>query len=245
MRTAAIALILLTAAQDATARAEPRVLRFGMTGDYPPYAERRPDGAYIGADIVMARYVARLLGARVEWVPTDWQTLSADFAAGRFDVAIGGLTVTPERKRIGTFSVRLLDDGKRPLARCADTRRYRNIPSIDRPGVRVQINRGPAIATLAKGWFQTAQVKLNGDDADLVPALLEGRADLWVTDGVVVDHMARRYPGKLCATTRRPFTHQDKAWLIRSDPALVQQVNGALKRAIASGRWRRALLSVR
>lgn len=227
------------------ANAKERVLRFGLTGDYPPYAERLADGSYVGADIEMGRHVAHALNARIELVPTSWQNLIADLAEGRFDIAIGGLTVTPERAAIGTFSVRLLDDGKRPLARCADKKRYTSIAAIDRPGVRVQINRGPAIGQLAKLWFRTAEVTVNNTDADLVPALLENRTDVWVTDGAVVDHMARRYPGRLCATTRQPFTHQDKAWLIRRDPVLVEKVDAVLTRAIASGRWRRTLDAVR
>ncbi len=225
--------------------AQDRVIRFGVTGDYPPYAERQPDGSVTGADVVLANRVATALGARAEFVPTGWATLSADFAARRFDVAIGGLTVTPERAAIGTFSIRLLDDGKRPLARCAEAARYRSIAAIDRAGTRVEINRGPAIGALAKAWFRVAQVTVNPVDADLVPALLERRADVWITDGVVVDHMARRYRGRLCATTNEPFTHQDKAWLIRSDPALVGEIDGQLRRAIDSGAWKRALRAVR
>lgn len=237
------AVMCLLAAAPATAGE--RTIRFGLTGDYPPYAESRPGGGYAGADIVMARRVAKALGARALFVPTTWGGLAGDLAADRFDIAIGGLTVTPERARVGDFSVRLLDDGKRPLARCDEASAYRTLAAIDRPGVRVQINRGPAIAALAKGWFSAAAVSVNPNDADLVPALLQRRADVWITDGIVVDHMARRYPGVLCATTPTPFTHQDKAWLIRRDPVLVASVNRMLSRAIADGDWARAIAAVR
>lgn len=241
MRRTLVALLICAA----PVSAQDRVIRFGLTGDYPPYAERQPDGSVTGADVVMARRVAKALHARPVFVPTAWTTLSADLVAGRFDVAIGGLTITPDRAAIGTFSIRLLDDGKRPLARCAEAARYRSIAAIDQSGTRVEINRGPAIGALAKHWFRVAQVTVNPVDADLVLALLDRRADVWITDGAVVDHMARRYPGRLCATTRVPFTHQDKAWLIRSDPALVAAIDRQLRRAIDSGAWQRALEAVR
>ena len=240
-RRLALAALLLAGAP---AAAEQGTIRFGLTGDYPPYAERRPDGSYVGADIVMARRVAKAMKARAVFVPTTWAALTGDLVADRFDMAIGGLTVTPDRAAIGTFSVRLLDDGKRPLARCAEAAAYRTIAAIDRPGVRVQINRGPAIGALAKTWFSAASVTVNAADEDLVPALLERRTDVWVTDGAVVDHMAHRYRGRLCATTREPFTHQDKAWLIRRDAPLVAAVDRILARAIADGSWRRALDAV-
>ncbi|MEC3911451.1 transporter substrate-binding domain-containing protein [Sphingobium sp. CR2-8] len=237
----AIALALMLA--DATgASAQDGAIRFGLTGDYPPYAQRLPDGSFEGADVVTARAVAKRLGKRAIFVPTSWQTLSRDFIAGRFDVVIGGLTITPERAAIGTYSFALVDDGKRPLARCADRHAYASLRAIERPGVRVQINTGQTIGALAKQWFSKANVTINPDDADLPQALLDGRADVWITDGVVVDHMARRYAGRLCATTRKPFTHQEKAWLIRRDAGLVAAVNAALRREKAG--WERALRAV-
>lgn len=221
-----------------------RVIRFGLTGDYPPYAERLPDGTLRGSDPVIAVQIARTMHARAEFVPTTWATLTDDLKNDRFDVAIGGLTVTPERAAVGTYSIPLADDGKRPLARCVDAARYRSIAQIDRSGTRVQINRGPAIAAFAKGWFHRATVTINPDEADLTRALLEKRTDVWITDGVVVDHMARRYRGRLCATTATPFTHQDKAWLIRRDPVLVAAINAGLKTALTDGSWFRALQAV-
>jgi cyclohexadienyl dehydratase len=234
---AALALFIPTGGQ-----AQEGEIRFGLTGDYPPYAQRQADGTWIGADVETARRVAARLGKRAVFVPTSWQALSADFGAGRFDVAIGGLTITPDRAAIGTYSFALVDDGKRPLARCSDRRAYASLRGIDRPGVRVQIYRGQTIAALAKLWFTRARVTINPDDADLAQALLDRRMDVWITDGVVVDHMARRYKGQLCATSAKPFTRQEKAWLIRSDPALVKAVNAALRREKRG--WERAMRAV-
>ncbi|HEX7872238.1 MAG TPA: transporter substrate-binding domain-containing protein [Sphingobium sp.] len=237
--------LMIALAFCAPAAAQEKVIRFGLTGDYPPFAERLSDGSYAGADVVIARRIAQGMGARAEFVLTGWTRLSEDFAAGRFDVAIGGLTVLPDRAALGTFSIPLMDDGKRPLALCRDKGRYRSIAAIDRPGVRVQINRGPAIAALAKQWFRQASVTVNPDDATLTDRLLNGQADVWITDGVVVDHMARLHRGKLCATTREPFTHLTKAWLIRNDPALIAGINAGLARALKDGSWQKALRAVR
>jgi len=238
----ALVAAVLAVLSPAAARAQEDVIRFGLTGDYPPYALRGTDGSWSGADVVTACRVAARLGKRAMFVPTSWQALSTDLLAGRFDVVVGGLTVTPDRAAIGTYSLVLTDDGKRPLARCAERRAYADLQAIERPGVRVQINRGPAIAALAKQWFRQAAITVNPDDDDLPKALLDGRADVWITDGVVVDHMARRYRGQLCATTRTPFTHQAKAWLVRPDPILIRAINAALRREKKG--WERALRAV-
>src|SRR5207248_3486447 len=73
------------------------VLRVGTTGDYTPFSLRRADGSYEGADIEMAHDLAERLGVRVTFVPTIWVELLDDFLADRFNIAMGGVTVTAAR----------------------------------------------------------------------------------------------------------------------------------------------------
>ena len=91
-------------------------LRVGTTGDYKPFTFRQEDGSFTGADIDMADRLATRLGVRVEIVPTIWSTLLPDFKAQKFDVAMGGVSVTPARAAAGVFSPVTFTDGKRPIA---------------------------------------------------------------------------------------------------------------------------------
>jgi len=61
------------------------ILKVGLTGDYAPYALRRPGGGTVGADIAMAVRLAQALGVGLEIVPTTWKAMSNDFEANRFD----------------------------------------------------------------------------------------------------------------------------------------------------------------
>src|SRR5262245_23667699 len=76
-------------------------LRVAHTNDYRPFSFRAPDGAPTGIDVDVARRFAESLGVAVEWVDTSWSTLSADLAAGRFDVAMSGVSITAERAATG------------------------------------------------------------------------------------------------------------------------------------------------
>jgi cyclohexadienyl dehydratase len=44
-------------------------------------------------------------------VPLRWATLDRDFAAGRFDVVMSGVTVRPERSAAGRFSLPVAQSG--------------------------------------------------------------------------------------------------------------------------------------
>jgi cyclohexadienyl dehydratase len=117
-------------------------LKVGMTGDYAPFSFRRLDGKIVGADVTMARSLARSLGVRLVIVPTTWKALQGDLKADGFDIAMGGVSVTAGRAGSGDSSAVVLRDGKRPIVRCADRGCYVSIASINQPGVRVVVNPG-------------------------------------------------------------------------------------------------------
>jgi len=100
---------------------ESHILRVGTTGDYRPFtALDKTTGEYSGFDIDMARSLAQALGVQIKFVPTTWSNLAGDLAAGAFDIAMGGVSVTLDRQKTGFFSAPYMRDGKTPIARCAD-----------------------------------------------------------------------------------------------------------------------------
>ena len=96
------------------------VLRVGVTGDYPPFAMRCLGGAgVVGSDIDEAAALARSLDARLELLPTTWSELEDALVAASFDVGVGGISDTLQRRRAAAFSLPYLaDDGKVLVARC-------------------------------------------------------------------------------------------------------------------------------
>ena len=228
-------------ARDLAAVQAAGVLRVGTTGDYKPFAFREPNGDYRGADIVMARQLAAELGVRVTFVPTVWAQLNDDFAADRFDIAVGGVTILPARQLVAEFATPMLVDGKRPIARCADKDRYVSVASIDQPGVRVVVNPGASNEAFARASFPHAHLTIHTDNVSVFDEIVAGREDVMVTDGIEVDHQALLHP-ELCATAvPAPFTRLEKAFMLPQDPAFVAAVDRWWAGEVASGGWARAL----
>ncbi len=217
------------------------VLRVGSTGDYKPFTFRRADGSFYGADIDMAQRLAAHMGVRLEIVPTVWASLSDDFKARKFDIAMGGITVLPARAAIGSFSTVTYVDGKRPVARCADKGRYTSIAAIDRPEVRVVVNPGAANEQFARANLSHAQITVHKDNATVFDEIVANRADVMVTDGIEADHQAIVHK-ELCPTdVAAPFTRLEKAYWMPNDPELLAVVNTWLADEQASGAWGRTL----
>ncbi len=212
-------------------------LRVGTTGDYRPFTFRASDGRYTGADIDMAQLLATRLGVSLELVPTVWATLLPDFVQRKYDVAMGGITITPARAAVGVFSAVTYVDGKRPIARCADQDRFTTLDAIDQPGVRVVVNPGASNEEFARAHIHHATLTVHKDNTTVFDEILAERADVMVTDGIEVDHQARLHPALCPAHVAAPFTRLEKAYLLPRDAELTAIVEQWLANERSTGTW--------
>ncbi|MEQ8268457.1 MAG: transporter substrate-binding domain-containing protein [Parvibaculum sp.] len=232
----ALLLGLVPAAADTLARIEAAdTLRVGLTGDYKPFSWEAPQGRFEGLDVDMAEALAGELGVRLEIVPTSWPTLMDDLASDKFDIGMGGISVTEERRKTAFFSTPLLTDGKTPIARCENAARFRTLAEIDRDGNTLIVNPGGTNEKFARANITTATIILHKDNATIFEEIVEGRADLMITDAIETRIMAREHP-ELCAIhPDEPFTQSDKAYLLPQDEAWKARVDEWLAAMEASG----------
>src|ERR1700722_1194866 len=128
-------------------------LRVGMTGDYLPFTFLdKATEKFRGFDVDMAEALGKALGVKVEFVQTAWPQLMKDFEADKFDIAMGGITITLDRQKKGPFSS--------PIARCADQGKYQTLADIDKPGTRVIINPGGTNERFARANIKSAEIKV-------------------------------------------------------------------------------------
>src|SRR5262245_15025232 len=72
-------------------------LRVGLAPDSPPVVFRQGP-QIVGLEPDMARALAEALGRPLEFVPYEWDNLIPALLAGRIDVIMSGMTVTPARQ---------------------------------------------------------------------------------------------------------------------------------------------------
>ena len=193
------------------------LLRIGTTGDYAPFSEIDADGARVGIDIDLARTLARSLEVTPLFVDTSWPTLMEDLQAGRFDVAMSGISRTTGRARIADFSAAYHVGGKTPIVRCSDRDRLDRMERIDRPGVRVIVNPGGTNERFARTALSRAPLRVFENNTAIFDEIAEGRADVMFTDAIEVRLRTARDPRLCAAMPGRTLTYQEKGFLLPRD----------------------------
>lgn len=85
-------------------------LRVGLS-TFVPWAMRDKQGELVGFEVDVARRLAKDAGLKVEFIPTAWDGIIPALLAGKFDVIIGGLSITPERNMSVLFTSHMLTLG--------------------------------------------------------------------------------------------------------------------------------------
>jgi cyclohexadienyl dehydratase len=186
-------------------------LRVGHTNDYRPFSFRTQDGVPTGIDVDVAQRFAASLGVALEWVDTTWSTLSADLAARRFDVAMTGISVTPDRAAVGCFSAPYFMTGKTAMTRCAATRRFDTLADLDTPDVTIVVNRGGTNERFVAAHLTHAHVIARDDNRAAIDTLATGGADAMITDAIEA----------------RVESHDDPALCVADPPVLFDDVRKA------------------
>ena len=216
-------------------------LRVGLTGDYRPFSIKEDGGSFQGLDVDMAQSLAKGLGVKLEIVPTTWPTLMAGLQGGKYDIAMGGITITLDRAKTALFSTAVMTSGKTPIARCADKGKYSTIAEIDKPDVRVIFNPGGTNEKFAKAELPHAHLMEFPDNKTVFQQIVDGKADVMVTDAVETRLQSKLHPELCPVHPDHPFNTSELGYMMPRDLVWQQFVDTWLAIQKQTGERTRAL----
>jgi cystine transport system substrate-binding protein len=136
---------------------ESGTLRVAQTQANPPWNFLDEASRPAGYDVDVANELARRLGiAKVEFIPSNFQSFIEGVRADRFDIVISGQTITEERRQQVDFSRPYQVNGVSIFVRAGD----RSITSLaDLAGRRVGVSAGTTQERMAREKIDGADVR--------------------------------------------------------------------------------------
>ncbi|WP_299616903.1 transporter substrate-binding domain-containing protein [Pelagibius sp.] len=213
------------------------VMRVGMS-TFVPWAMRNKAGDLVGFEIDVAKKLASDMEVDVEFVPTAWSGIIPALIAGKFDVIIGGMSITPQRNLTVNFTIPYAHSGQQMVANKALAEGF-SVEDFNASSVTIACRRGATPCQAAQKLFPKASLRRFDDDAQAFQEVANGNAHATISSAPKPRFWSLQYPGKLFMPTEENLTTGDEAFALRKgDPdavnffsnwILVHTSNGWLK----------------
>jgi len=171
-------------------------LRIGFS-TFVPWAMKDKTGGYTGFEIEVARQLATDMGVEAEFVPTKWSGIIPALLTGKFDVIIGGMTITPERNLKVNFTEPYEFSGMSLLASSKLAGGRSGLESFNDPELTIVARIGTTGVTAAKKYLPKAQLRLFDDEGQALQEVLNNRAAAMISSQPFPEFQALKYSDKL------------------------------------------------
>lgn len=217
-----------------TATDAPLNIKIATESSYKPFSYTDADGKLIGYEIELIDALCAQMKAECEVISQDWDGLIPGLNAQKFDAAIAGMSITPERKEVVEFS---------------DPYFHTGIVLIGKKGddVSVGILKGQPVAsqraTVASQYLQDkhadADIKLYDTQDNAYLDMTSGRVRAMMSDKVTGLDWLKTAAGKDYEVKGAEISTDEDAMGIafRKDDPLVSKFNKALAELKANGTY--------
>ena len=172
------------------------VLKVGMA-TFVPWAMRNKEGNLIGFEIDVATKVAADMGVKVEFVPTAFSGIIPALIAKKFDVIIGGMSITPQRNLTVNFTSPYAHSGQQMAANVKLAGKFKTQEDFNNAKVTIACRRGATPCDAAQTLFPKAQLRRFDDDAQAFQEVVNGNAHAMISSAPKPRFWKDNYPDKI------------------------------------------------
>ena len=201
--------------------------------DFPPFENLNDDGSVTGIEVDILNRICTKLGVDLVIEQYDFDAILTGLDAGKYDLAVSGITATEERKENALFTD----------AYCLSA-----ISLVVPEGSEIKGKDDIADKTISCQTGTTAELYCNNNDlknsafaanADAQMALTTGKVDVWAIDKLTAIDMVAEYNDEhedKLVVLDEPLTYEPYAFAAKlGNAALIEAINTALADLIADG----------
>ena len=232
--SALMLLSCLTACGGEKAGNETPKLSIATSPDFPPFESLGENGEVFGIEIDILNLICAELGMELEINQMDFDSVLPGVQAGKFDLGVSGISVTPDRQENTLFTI--------PYCMAAQAIVVLKDSAItckaDLEGKTIAVQT----ATTAEEFCMGAGYTVNAytANADAQEALLSGKVDAWVIDDLTAAEMVKLYNeehGDTLVVLSEAMTSEPYAFALKlGNDELANSINAVLEKLLADGK---------
>ena len=161
--------------------AENGTLRVATEAGYAPFEYVR-DGAVVGYDMELAAMFCEYGGYGLEIVDMSFDGILASVQSGKCDLALAGISITPERADSVLFSMPYFYGKTVVVVPAEDGAATRTVSWRDYNGKRIGVLVGPLMEDTARECFPDSEYLIMNSYSDCIAALTTGKIDAYLAD---------------------------------------------------------------
>ncbi|WLP94901.1 transporter substrate-binding domain-containing protein [Psychrobacter sp. M13] len=217
-----------------SADATPMNIKIATESSYKPFSYTDADGKLIGYEIELIDALCAQMNAECEVISQDWDGLIPGLNAQKFDAAIAGMSITPERKEVVEFSDPYFYSGIILIGKKGD-----NVSVDDLKSQPIASQRATVSAQYLQDEHSDADIKLYDTQDNAYLDLTSGRVRAMMSDKVTGIDWLKTAAGKEYEVKGEEISTDDDAMGIafrKGDP-LVAKFNTALAELKSNGSY--------
>jgi polar amino acid transport system substrate-binding protein len=210
-------------------------LRAGLS-TFVPWAFPDKDGKLVGFEVDVINKLAEDLGVKAEPVQTNWDGIIPALVAGKIDLIIGGLSVTPQRNLTINFTNAYEEDEVYVIVNKKTAGNIKTLDDLNQSNITISNRRGATTETLTKKLFPKATQNLFDDENSSLQEVLNGHAQAILASTPTPALWVEKYPDTLDIPIKEPLIKQPAGiGLRKGDPDALNFLNNWIAVHTADG----------
>ena len=211
-------------------------LRVGFESGYVPFEMTDKKGNFIGFDMDFGRRLAKSMGVKFVPVNTAWDGIIPSLMTNKFDIIMGGMTITQERNLKVNFADPYIVVGQTILLNKKLKDRVLSYKDLNNPKYIVTSRMGTTGEQAIKKYIPKATYKGFESEAEAGLEVINGKADALVYDLPFCGFLYGSQGKGTTIVLSDPFTFEPLAWAInKGDPDFLNYLNNFLRQAKGDG----------
>jgi len=211
-------------------------LRVGFESGYVPFEMTDKKGKFIGFDMDFGRRLAKAMGVKFVPVNTAWDGIIPALVTDKFDIIMGGMTITQERNLTINFAGPYIVVGQAILLNKKHEGKVLSYKDLNDPKFILTSRMGTTGEQAIKKYISKATYKGFESEAEAGLEVINGKADALVYDLPFCGFLYGSQGKGKTVFLNKPFTYEPLAWAIKKgDPDFLNFLNNFLRQSKGDG----------